>query len=401
MFRLKYAVYVILLMGDVVWSAAFPLGPYWHDEFGLDSTQTGVVLASASVAILVASVPGGLLADRLGPRGVTIASTAVLAASAFAHGYATGYWSLLAARVAFGLGFGIAWPAGLALLTASLPAAERGRTLSASMILAGLGTTIGPTFGGTLTARYGIHAPFTIAALVMAGAAIVLLTTGPVARIATEHQRVHESVRRLAGQPLAVAGVVFMALPGFVASTVHLLVPLRLSEQGISTGTIGLAFSAGALVFLATSIVITRLGDRAARVTVGAVMAALLGATMVLPALSTAVAALFAVLVIIRPPVATLFGIAIPLASRGALAAGVGQGAVLGITNMVWAVAAIAGPVAAGFLDDHVGGTATWVMDIALCAVVAVWASRTTPSARRRREVSASSSGTGGAGAAG
>jgi MFS family permease len=374
--RLRYSVYVILLMGDVVWSAAFPLGPYWHNTFGLDATETGIILASASVAILIASIPGGLLADRLGPRGVTVASTLLLALSALAHGYATGFWTLLAARVAFGLGFGVAWPAGLALLTAVLPPERRGRTLSASMILAGLGTTIGPTFGGTLTARYGIHAPFTIAAAIMAGAALTLLTAPAVQRLNQRRQPVAESVRRLSREPLAVAGVVFMALPGFVASTIHLLVPLRLNEQGISTAAVGVGFSAGALMFLATSIVVTRLGDRAARVGVGAAMSLALGVTMFIPALSSTVAAMFAILVVVRPPVATLFGIAIPLASRGADAAGVGQGAVLGITNLVWAIAAIAGPITAGFLDDNVGHTATWIVDIVLCGLVAAWTMR-------------------------
>jgi MFS family permease len=49
---------------------------------------------------------------------------------------------------------------------------------------------------------------------------------------------------------------------------------------------------------------------------------------------------------------------------------------VLGIANAVWAVAAIAGPVVAGLLSDHVGAAAPWVLNIALCGAVVGWAVR-------------------------
>jgi MFS family permease len=42
----------------------------------------------------------------------------------------------------------------------------------------------------------------------------------------------------------------------------------------------------------------------------------------------------------------------------------------------VWAVAAIAGPVVAGLLSDHVGAAAPWVLNIALCGTVVGWAVR-------------------------
>jgi MFS family permease len=75
-------------------------------------------------------------------------------------------------------------------------------------------------------------------------------------------------------------------------------------------------------------------------------------------------------------PLSTLFSIAAPLAALGADRVGVGRGGVLGITNAIWAVAAITGPILAGLLDDHVSSAAPWIVNIALCAAVVGWTVR-------------------------
>ncbi len=53
------------------------------------------------------------------------------------------------------------------------------------------------------------------------------------------------------------------------------------------------------------------------------------------------------------------------------------RGGVLGITNAIWAVAAISGPILAGLLDDHVSHSAPWILNIVLCAAVVAWTIRT------------------------
>ena len=73
-----------------------------------------------------------------------------------------------------------------------------------------------------------------------------------------------------------------------------------------------------------------------------------------IPIVSSQAAPLYVLLGARGLPLSTLFSIAAPLAALGADRVGVGRGGVLGIANAIWAVAAIAGPIVAGLLDDHV-----------------------------------------------
>jgi MFS family permease len=369
--RLAVSVYSLLLVGEVLWSAVFPLGPYYHDRFALSATETGAITAAASIAILVVSIPAGMLTDRIGARRMTIAAAVALTASAAGHALATSFVSLLAVRVLFGIGFGALWPASLAYLTGIADDRIRARLLSSSIVVAGLGTTIGPVVGGLLTERYGLGVPFGGAALFAAAFTALLIAGPPVAATHEEPVRLLTALARLTREPLAIVGMLCMVLPGFVANTVHLLVPLRLHEQGISDSRIGLALAAGAAVFFVASLTTTARGSSIATLGTAALAMAGVGVVFCLPLVTTSPDALYGFLLLRAPPIALLFTISVPLTAAGARRQGVGQGAVLGLMNALWAVAAIAGPLAAGALDDHVGHSATWVVDVALCLAVA------------------------------
>jgi MFS family permease len=374
--RSLVAVYGLLIVGDVLWSALFPLGPAYRDELGLSATEVGVLLAAFPVAVLIVSLPAGQGADRIGPLRVTTIAGLIMAIGAIGQSVAPSFVTLLAARSLQGLGFGAIWPAGLAYLQEVLPEHLRTRILSGSMVVAGLATMIGPTFGGALATRYDAGTPFVVGGI--ATVALLLLLVGLRDTTATHRSATPliASAKRLRRDYLAVAGFAFMALPGYVANTIHLLIPLDLEDVGIGEAAIGIGLTVGAALFLCTSIVLARLGSRAARVGVGAIAAAGLGLLCVIPIVSTAAEPLFVLLGARGLPLATLFSIAAPLAALGGARVGVGRAGVLGIANAVWAVSAITGPVVAGILSDHVSDSAPWVLNIALCGAVAGWAAR-------------------------
>ena len=94
--RSLVAVYGLLIAGDVLWSALFPLGPAYRDEFGLSATEVGILLAMFPVAVLVVSLPAGQLADRVGPLKVTTLSALIMAAGAIGQSLAPDFGTLLA-----------------------------------------------------------------------------------------------------------------------------------------------------------------------------------------------------------------------------------------------------------------------------------------------------------------
>jgi MFS family permease len=376
--RAELLLYVLIVVGEGAWAAFVPLGPVYEDRFDLSATETGVLLGAASIAILLVSPPAGVLADRFGARRLTIGGTLLMSVATIAQGVAPHYATLLVGRVAFGLGFGVLWSAGLALLTQVVPPARRPGALALTMTLAAVGTMIGPGYSGLLVEPLGTGWTFGLAGAVCLVAALGLAFT-PATREAHEarhHTPVGQTARRMVREPLVLGGLVCIALPGLVNNGVNLLVPLQLDDNGTSTAVVGACFSASALIFAAGSFGFARSGARFATLRVGAVGSLVLAAVLFIPLLTTASAALLAFIVVRSFANTGLFPLAMPLAVEGAERAGIGRGAVLGIVNASWALAATLGPIVAGVIADAAGARTAYAGGIVLGVVAAVWLAR-------------------------
>src|SRR5688572_16353322 len=78
--------------------------PEIRREFGLSLAQMGLVLAAFTWTYALGQVPVGWLGDRLGPKKVLNVLIAWTSVAAFMTGAATGFRSLLLARLFLGLG---------------------------------------------------------------------------------------------------------------------------------------------------------------------------------------------------------------------------------------------------------------------------------------------------------
>ena len=101
--------------------------PVIRFQLGLDAEQMGFVFSAFTFSYALFEVPSGWLADRFGPR--TALTRIVTAWSVFtaATGLATGFGSLLAVRLLFGIGEAGAFPSVARVYSRWLPPAERGR----------------------------------------------------------------------------------------------------------------------------------------------------------------------------------------------------------------------------------------------------------------------------------
>src|ERR1700683_484361 len=107
----------LLMYGLILGSAAaqfarVPVMPVYAHRFGLSGFQEGMVLGATGLATLAVSVPAGTLADRLGARRITLAAGLLMAVATAAQACAGSFPALLAARLAFGAGYGVLWTAG-------------------------------------------------------------------------------------------------------------------------------------------------------------------------------------------------------------------------------------------------------------------------------------------------
>ncbi|MFE6776596.1 MFS transporter [Streptomyces sp. NPDC057702] len=130
---------------------------------------SGYLLAAGSLM-----VGAGRLGDLWGLRRMVLCGLALFGAASVGCAVATGLPTLVAARVAQGVGAACLMPCGLALLTSVYPPALRGRATGWAFGLGGVATACGPFVGGVLTQALSWRAVFWLSVPLTACAALAL-----------------------------------------------------------------------------------------------------------------------------------------------------------------------------------------------------------------------------------
>jgi len=375
----RVLMYGLILASAAAQFALVPVLPVYAHRFGLSGFQQGTVLGATGLACLAVSVPAGTLSDRFGARRLTLAAGLLMAAATLAQALADGFPALLAARLAFGTGYGMVWTAGLCWLAG---AANGPGALSGSVASAGVGGVAGPAASGALTEHLGLAVPLLAGAagfaVITAGLAALRLAPGPSAG-----RPAVAPGRRAAARDSAIIGAAAAVVTAGVSTgACALLVPAQLHVAGASAGQIGLAFAAAGILFAVGSAMIAAAGRRAVHLRVlGGGMVALTAALCV-GVLSTAPGALIAMLCATTAARSVLWTVSYPLAAAAAERRDVGLGTVVGLLNGIWAATAVLGPLAAGLANQHLGGRAAFGLTDAACAgalavtTAAAWRSR-------------------------
>ncbi len=120
-------------------------------SLAIDDKQMGLIFGAFWLAYAVFEIPGGWLGDRIGARFTL--SRIVLAWSLFTAltGAATGFYSLIAYRLLFGVGEAGAFPNIARVQSQWLPKAERARAGGAVWFSARCGAAFAPLLFGTMT----------------------------------------------------------------------------------------------------------------------------------------------------------------------------------------------------------------------------------------------------------
>ncbi len=142
-------------------------------EFRLSETEMGTVFSAFLFSYTILMIPGGRLADRLGPRlvlGLTSACAAAFTALTGAVGRASG--AVLPFLLAMRLGLGVAtaplYPGCARMIAGLLPGYQHARAQGFILCGSALGAAITPIVLVRLIARYGWRASFGLAGLATA-----------------------------------------------------------------------------------------------------------------------------------------------------------------------------------------------------------------------------------------
>ncbi len=360
-------IYGLILASAAAQFAIIPVMPVYAHRLGLSGFQAGMVLGAPGLACLAVSVPAGAWSDRFGARRITLAASVLMAAATLAQAFAGSFGLLLAARLAFGVGYGVLWTAGLSWLAG---AAGGPSALGGSVASAGVGGVAGPAASGALTQHLGLAVPL------LAGAAGFALITAALAVLRTPlipvapRSSAGVGLRAAARDRDIISAAAAVIVAGLSTGVCALLIPVQLHAAGASPGKIGLDFAGAGILFAAGSALTAAAGRRAVNLRVICAGILAVTATLSLGALSTAPLAIVVMLCAATAARSALWTVSYPLAAAAAGRGGTGVGAAMGLLNVVWAATAVVGPLAAGLAAEHLGARAAFGLTEAACAVV-------------------------------
>jgi MFS family permease len=164
-----------------------------------------------------------------------------------------------------------------------------------------------------------------------------------------------------------------MLLIGLMNGGINLLAPLELERNGLSSGVTGLVYSGSSALFVAASIVLTRLGGRAVSVRLIGLGAILYGMTLLLVTTGSTSAQVIAFLLVRAPFWGTVSTLVYPLGARGAARANQGTASVMGLLNLVWGLAGTVGPIVAGVIAESADERVAYFVLLVLAVAIGVW----------------------------
>ncbi len=366
--RLFWIVAAVILVDTMFYAAIVPLLPEYSDELGLSKSAAGVLSASYAAGTLLAALPSGFLAVRVGVRPTMLIGLSLLGVSSLVFAFGRDVLVLDLARFAQGVGGACAWTGGLAWLLTVAPNERRGELIGSALAAAIAGILLGPVLGGiaSVLGPEPVFSAVAVGAVVLAAFVASLPRPRPAAEVA-----LGEVTAAIFSAPVIVA-FWLVALPSMLAGAVDVLAPLRLDELGAGAIVVGAVFLIAAAIEAVISPSIGRLSDRRGRLSpirAGLMASAIVALTMPLPGavvvLGIAVVAVFLAMSLIWTP-------AMALLSEGAEAAGLDLGFAMALVSLAWAGGQVLGGSAGAALAELTSDGVTYVLLAALFALTLV-----------------------------
>jgi len=365
--RLLILASAMVFFDVVFFSAIAPLLPGYVSALGLSKAEAGVLSASYAAGTLVFSLPAGLLAARLGPRGTVIGGLLTLGCASVVFGFADSFLLLDAARFAQGAAGALIWSGTLTWLILATSPDRRGAVIGSALGVAVAGALFGPALGA-LAAEVGTELVFSS----VLGVTLVLtfLAARQPQAEGRETQDLSHIVDTILSRPILM-GTAFVAIPSVMFGAVEVLAPLGIADLGGGHALIAGGFIAGAalegilapivggysdrigrrapfvagLTICAVAIFVVTVGDSMGEVMAGVMLTSLGGGICLTPALT--------------------------MLSELAESSRLHQGFAAGLSNMAWASGQVVGGVVGGSAASVAGNAAPGVL-IGLLLMVTV-----------------------------
>jgi sugar phosphate permease len=152
-------------------------------ELGLSGAVTGALLSAFFWGYVLTQLPGGWLANKVGPKCVIVGALVVVGTTGCLTGFVAHLPALMGLRFLMGLGEGVIWPSFAVMFLNWFPTSERGRAVSLSQYTLPLSSVIMAPLAGWMIREFQWRAMFVmqgIPALVLAVVFWVIAAEDPV-----------------------------------------------------------------------------------------------------------------------------------------------------------------------------------------------------------------------------
>lgn len=361
--RLVLVVGAVLFVDTMFYAVIAPLLPELAHQLHLSKLSAGVMTAAYPLGTLLASLPCGVLAARVGPRAAVCTGLTLLACSTLAFGFLQNVAALDLARFVEGVGGACSWAGGFAWIVAETGPARRGAMIGRALATAIGGSLFGPVIG-TLATAIGRGAVFS-------GVAVVAVLLMMLTRSLPSHHAPSGQGLAILGSVLRRPGVAIgmwlVALPAIASGQINVLGPLRLHRFGAGAAVIGATFLAASAVEGLITPAAGSLSDRRGRLMplrcgLTAATAGLLCFTLPSGAWALAV-----VIVLTAAGLGVFWAPAMAMLSDSAEAHGLDMGLAGALTNVAWAGGQIVGSAGGGAVANGAGDGLPMAVAAALC----------------------------------
>jgi MFS family permease len=361
--RLVLVIGAVVFVDTMFYAVIAPLLPTLARELHLSKLSAGVMTACYPVGTLLGSLPGGVLATRVGPKPTVAAGLALLAGSTIAFALLHDAAALDCARLAEGVGGAFSWAGGYAWVIAETSSERRGAVIGRTLAAAIGGALFGPAIG-TLANAIGRRDAFSV---VVVSAVLLIIAT---LRLPSKHVRSEQGLASL-WTALAARGVTFamwlVALPSIASGVVNVLAPLRLHHFGATAAAVGATFLLAAGAEAVITPLVGSVSDRRGRLLplrLGLAATAGLLLCFILPSEALILAAL---VVAIAASLGAFWAPAMAMLSDSAERHGLDHGLGAALMNVAWASGQILGAGAGGALANAAGDGLPTAVAAGLC----------------------------------
>lgn len=350
---------------------------YITQKFSVGMTQAGLILGLFSAFGLLGNVIGGALTDKFGRRKLILFGLVFSALSTLTLGLVNDLRLLYPLAVLIGILSDVAGPAHQAMLVDILPEKQRQDGFGILRVVANLSWIIGPSIGGFMATRsfFGLFVTDAVVSLLVA---VLFYQLVPESKPQTHSQAEHESLSQtFLGYLQVLSDRAFMAfiaaaaLMGLVYQQMYNSLSVYLRDvHGIPPQGYGILLTSSAITVILFQFWVTRVikfRPPFLMMTLGTLFYALgFGMFGFVSAYWLFVLAIIIITVgemVIMPTSQALAANFAPMEMRGRYMAAF---------SLVWALPAIFGPAAAGYILDNYDPNLLWLIGAGLCLLAAL-----------------------------